>query len=91
MESVTPRRTLGQLFRLLAPEAIATQRECANELNVDPSVINRWCQGLSVPSAYNLQRVTAFLRKRGIRISADDIDLGPALAKHIRPEPTVAE
>ena len=61
---VRKRYTLRELF------GSPTQREVAEALGVDPSIVNRWAQGRTIPNGYNLQRLANFFG-----VSADDIDL----------------
>lgn len=65
MEPERKKLTIRELFR-----RPPTQGEVAAHIGVDPSIVNRWIQGRSIPNGINLQRLSKYFG-----VSADDIDL----------------
>jgi transcriptional regulator with XRE-family HTH domain len=51
-------------FALVLKALSLTRGRCAAELGVDKSLVGRWASGTVQPSAYNLERLTAFVAAR---------------------------
>jgi transcriptional regulator with XRE-family HTH domain len=70
-------------FALVLKALSLTRGRCAAELGVDKSLVGRWASGAVQPSAYNLDRLTAFVaaRRPGFTLLDWDHDLDTLAAK----------